>query len=131
MKILVVDDEALVAMSLEFLLKVEGHLITGLAHDVASATSSADTSPPELAFIDIELARGVSGFDAAAALRERGILCFFLTGNIPSVPRPDLALGCIPKPCTDDVIQAALKIAAARLAGSETVTDVPGDLILY
>lgn len=131
MKILIVDDEALVAMSLEFLLKVDGHVVTGLTANVEGAVSSAELSRPDLALIDIQLARGSSGFDAAAALRERGILCFFLTGNPPAAPRPDLALGCIQKPYTDEVIQAALRIAEARLADGESVARVPRDLILY
>jgi CheY-like chemotaxis protein len=131
MKILIIDDEALVAMSLEFLLKVDGHVITGIAPDVAGAISSAEHSPPDLALVDIQLARGSSGYDAASALRDRGVLCFFLTGNVPEAPRPDLALGCIQKPYSDAVIQAALNIAQARLAGLEPTGDVPYELILY
>lgn len=131
MKILIIDDEALVAMSLEFLLKVDGHVITGIAPDVASAISSAEQSPPDLAFVDIQLARGSSGYDVASALGDRGILCFFLTGNVPEAPRPDLALGCIQKPYSDGVIQAALNIAQARLAGLEPIRDVPYELIVY
>jgi len=131
MKILIIDDEALVAMSLEFLLKLDGHEITGIAPDVASAISSADQSPPELAFVDVRLARGSSGFDAASALRDRGVLCFFLTGNVPVAPRPDLALGCIQKPYTEEVIQWALNVAQARLDGSQPARDVPRELILY
>jgi two-component system, response regulator PdtaR len=131
MKILIIDDEALVAMSLEFLLEIDGHVITGIADDVASTISSADRSPPDLALVDVQLARGSSGFDAASALRDRGILCFFLTGNVPSVPRPDLALGCIQKPYTEEVIKGALKVAEARLAGREPARDFPDELILY
>ena len=131
MKILIIDDEALVAMSLEFLLKLDGHEIIGIADDTASAISLADEWSPELAFVDIRLARGASGFDAAAALSERGILCFFLTGNVPAKPRPDLAVGCIEKPYSEEVIQAAVRIAQARLAGGEPAKDIPGELILY
>jgi len=131
MKILIIDDEALVAMSLEFLLKLDGHEITGIADDTASAISSAEEIRPELAFVDIQLARGSSGFDAASALSSRGILCFFLTGNVPAAPRPDLAAGCIQKPYSEEVIQGAIKVAQARLAGSEPLKDIPGELILY
>ena len=125
MKILIIDDEALVAMSLEFLLKLDGHEITGIAPDTASAIRSADECPPDLAFVDIQLARGASGFDAAAELSERGILCFFLTGNVPAKPRPDLALGCIEKPYSEEVIQAAARIAGHALPAASPSRTFP------
>ena len=131
MRILIIDDEALVAMSLEFLLTAEGHVITGIADDVASAVDSAKDKPPDVALVDIQLARGSSGYEAASELRRRGVLCFFVTGNVPAEPRPELALGCIQKPYTEEALQAALRIAEARLGGSVPVNNVPDDLILY
>lgn len=131
MKILIVEDEALVAMSLEFLLKLDDHHITGVAGDAVTAAASADREMPDLALIDIQLARGSSGYDAAVALHARGVLCFFLTGNVPIAPCPAIALGCIEKPYSEAVLQAALQIAEARLTGGTPVQSVPQELILY
>lgn len=131
MKILIVEDEALVAMSLQFLLELEGHEILGVADDLPSAIDAADRSSPELALVDIQLARGSSGFEVAARLRERGIACIFLTGNAPDKPRPDLALGCLPKPYSDAGLMSAVAVAEAYRGGQPPVPGSMGELQLY
>jgi CheY-like chemotaxis protein len=131
MKILIVEDEPLVALSLAFLLRVDGHEVPEPANDLESAVASADADKPDLAFVDIQLARGASGYDVAAALAGRGIACFFLTGNIPGGPCPELALGCIPKPHTDEALGTAIAIADAHLSGRPRPRDETGELILY
>jgi DNA-binding response OmpR family regulator len=131
MKILIVEDEALVARSLEFLLKLDDHRITGIAGDIAAAVASVDREKPDLALVDMRLARGSSGYDVAVALHGRGVLCFFLTGNVPVDACPEVALGCIEKPYSEAVLQAALKFAEVRLAGGGQVESVPHELILY
>jgi len=118
MKILLVEDEYLVAKSLDFLLKTMGYDVVGVADDVVSAVNEAERTQPQLAFVDIRLAHGDSGLDAAAELQKRGVICIFLTGNPPGGPRPDLALGCIPKPFSDSVLAGAIRIAKAVIEGS-------------
>ena len=130
MKILLVEDEYLVARSIKFLLETMGYEVVGIADDVASATSEAERTRPQLAFVDIQLAQGDSGLDAAAELRKRGVVCIFLTGNPPGGPRPDLALGCLPKPFSDAGLAGAIKIAEAVINGSP-LPKPPPDLELY
>ncbi|CAN5715559.1 hypothetical protein BH09VER1_BH09VER1_56280 [soil metagenome] len=129
MKILIVEDEAMVALSLKLLLQMHGHEIIGMSDDVASSIAAADANLPDLAFVDIQLARGASGLDVAAELRKRGIICIFLTGNPPR-PRPDLALGCIPKPYTDEALAGAVAAAKAVIDG-EAAPIAPLGLELY
>jgi len=131
MKILIVEDEPLVAMSLAFLLRIDGHDVPAPADDLASALASAEAVKPDLALVDIQLARGVSGYDVAAALSDRGIACFFLTGNIPGGPCPEIALGCLPKPHSDEALGTAIAIANAHLTGQPRPKDETGELILY
>lgn len=130
MKILIVEDEFFVAASLQFLLEVLGHDVVGVADDVVSAAAAADRTHPQLAFVDIQLANGASGLDAAAALVKSGVVCIFLTGNPPKGPRPDLALGCLPKPFSDESLQGAIKIAAAVIDGLP-LPKAPPDFQLY
>ena len=51
----------------------------------------------------------------SAKLVERGIPCLFTSGKAPSFPIPDLALGCLVKPFTEEDLVRALK-AAEELA---------------
>jgi CheY-like chemotaxis protein len=131
MKILIVEDEALVAMSLQFLLELEGHEVLGVADDFDTALAATEKERPELALVDIQLARGNSGFEVAAALQERGIACIFLTGNAPDRPRPDLALGCLPKPYSDAGLMSAIKVAEEYRGGRPPVPGSMGELQLY
>lgn len=117
MNILIVEDEFMVAMTLKVLLKRQGHDVVGIADDVVSAVTEANRTRPQLAFVDIHLAQGTSGLDAAAELHKSGVVCIFLTGNPPGGPRPDLALGCLPKPFSDKTLAATVKIAEAMIEG--------------
>ena len=130
MRILIVEDEYLVATSLKYLLETMGYDVVGVADDVASAINEAGRTHPQMAFVDIQLAQGDSGLDAAAELQKRGVICIFLTGNPPGGPRPDLALGCLPKPFSDIALAGAIKIAEAVIDGSPLPT-APPDLELY
>lgn len=130
MKILIVEDEAMVALSLKFLLASHGHEIVGVADDMSTAIAHANANRPELAFVDIQLAHNASGLDVASELTSRGIMCVFLTGNSPETALSDLAIGCLTKPCSDDALMAAIHIAAILSDGSELPPPPPG-LELY
>lgn len=130
MNILIVEDEHIVATSLKFILETMGYEVVGVADDVASAINEAERTHPQLAFVDIQLAQGDSGLDAAAELQKHGVLCIFLTGNPPDGPRRDLALGCLPKPFSDIGLGGAIKIAKAVIEGS-TLPKPPFGLELY
>jgi len=130
MKILLVEDEYLVAASLKFLIETMGYEVVGIADDVASAVNEAERNRPQLAFVDIQLALGDSGLDAAAELQKREVICIFLTGNAPDAPRPDLALGCLAKPFSNVGLAGAIKIAKAVVEGSP-LPKPPPELELY
>lgn len=130
MKILLVEDEYIVAASLKFLLATMGYEVVGVADDVASTITEAERTRPELAFVDIQLAKGDSGLDAAAELQKRGVICIFLTCNSPSGPRPDLAIGCLPKPFSDVGLEGAIKIAEAYIK-KLPLPNSPPDFELY
>ncbi len=130
MRILIVEDEYLVAMSVKYIIKTMGYDVVGVADDVASAINEAERTHPQLAFVDIQLTNGDSGLDAAAELQKRGVICVFLTGNPPGGPRPDLALGCLRKPYRNAALAGAIKIAEAVIEGLP-LPKAPLDLELY
>lgn len=66
-KVLVVDDEANIVLSLEFLMQQAGFQVD-TAEDGESALSRIAESPPDLVLLDISLP-GISGFDVLERLR--------------------------------------------------------------
>lgn len=78
-RVLIVEDEPLLAMNLEDMLTELGHLVTATATRIDKAISLAEGSDFNLAVLDINLA-GSNTFQVAAILRERGIPFIFTSG---------------------------------------------------
>lgn len=130
LRVLIVEDEALVALEIETILTQAGHQPVAIADDVPSALAVVDEAQPDIALVDIQLARGASGLTVAAELKARGIPTLFATGNCPGEQRDDLAIGCLHKPFTDRSLTAALAAVATVLRGSRPA-QVPSSLRLY
>jgi CheY-like chemotaxis protein len=135
MKILIVEDETLLAETLKQLVELNPlYEVTAIADDLPAAMEAVEANPPELALVDLQLANGTSGFSVAARLHELGIACLFTTGNAPGFPVPDLALGCLRKPFATDDLARALKEAEDILRGRQKVIlrpRLPEQLQLY
>jgi len=133
LKILIVEDEALLAQTLKHLIELNPlYQVTGLAADLDGALASADAARPDLALVDLQLARGSTGFHVAVKLKERGIPCLFTTGNAPSFPVAELALGCLLKPYFEEDVVRALKTAEDMVRGRERLRpSLPQGLQIY
>ena len=79
LRILVVEDEMLVAMNIEDMLLAMGHEVAGIASRLAPALQLAREGAFDLAMLDVNLA-GETSFPVADILRERGIPYLFATG---------------------------------------------------
>jgi CheY-like chemotaxis protein len=79
LRILVVEDEMLVAMNIEDMLLELGHEVAGLASRLGPALALAGESRFDAAMIDVNLA-GEPSFPVADLLIERGIPFLFATG---------------------------------------------------
>ena len=66
-KVLVVDDEPNIVLSLEFLMQQAGFEVV-TAEDGESALARVEEGPPDLVLLDISLP-GISGFDVLERLR--------------------------------------------------------------
>ena len=77
--ILVVEDELLIATSLEMALETHGHSVLGPAASVAEAQTVLETSQPDLALIDYRLADSTTE-PLLPVLRDRAIPICVLTG---------------------------------------------------
>ena len=62
--VLIIEDEALIAMDLEGLIESLGHRVIGVARTRGEAVTIARTKSPGLILADIQLADGSSGLDA-------------------------------------------------------------------
>ena len=135
LKILIVEDEPELAATLRYLVELNPrYKVTATAHDLESAMRAADEHPADLALVDLQLANSTSGFSVAARLHERGVLCLFTTGQVPSFPLPDLALGCLAKPFGEAELVFALTQAEDVLRGRQKIrlrNRCPDKLQLY
>jgi two-component system, response regulator PdtaR len=83
MKILVVEDEPLLAFALAEELASAGHTILGPAKTVAEGLDTIAADKPELAILNINLEDGSKGTELAAVLVRRwNIPCLFVSGEI-------------------------------------------------
>lgn len=133
LKILIVEDEPLLAKTLKHLIELNPRFeVIAIADDLHSALDAAEERRPNLALVDLQLARGSTGFTVAVKLNEIGVPSLFTTGKAPSFPMPDLALGCLLKPYTEEDIVRALKAAEDILRGRERLRPSrPGNLTIY
>ncbi len=79
LRVLIVEDEMLVAMNIEDMLLALGHEVAGIAGRLAPALAPAGEGEFDLAMLDVNLA-GEASFPVADVLRGRGIPFVFATG---------------------------------------------------
>lgn len=132
LRILIVEDEVLIALELESLLQDAGHEVLGIAASADEAISMGDALGPDLAFVDIHLADGPTGIEVARQLARHGVMVLFMTANAKRIP-DDFAQahGVIAKPYTERGVRQALDYVigisegSADLPATETLTFVP------
>ena len=118
LNMLIVEDEPLFAKTLRHLVELNPrYVVTGIADDCDGALASIEDRRPDLALVDLQLARGSSGFSVAARLAALNIPVLFTSGKAPSFPIPDLALGCLVKPFSEDDLVRTLRAAEDMIRG--------------
>ena len=87
-KVLIVEDDSLIALSLSEALVMAGYEVTGSAATIAEALNLAQRLHPDLAIIDIRLPGPEDGITGANLLRQSlSLPIIFLTGEIDPVIR--------------------------------------------
>ena len=118
MKILLVEDEVLIAMEQTFYLESAGHEVFGPASTSEKAIALAREVKPDLALVDIHLAQGSMGIDAARQMTTWGIPCLFVTSFREEVePSREYGIGCLPKPFSQGTLIAAVNAVQAIVDG--------------
>lgn len=104
-RVLVVEDEAIVAMLIEDLLLELGHTVVGVAATPAEAIDMVRTRQFDLALLDINLGDGHTSFEAAVLLGELHRPFAWLTGyGAPGVPDQFETVPVLGKPIDPDLL---------------------------
>lgn len=110
MRILLVEDNLLIAMMYEDWLRQHGHDVVGIARGLDEALALARTHRPEFAFVDFALLDGETGGKIVETLRTENICpSVFLTGNAERAEAfRDSAQGILVKPVEPKDLTATL-----------------------
>ncbi|MBQ1499250.1 MAG: response regulator [Sphingomonas sp.] len=129
-RLLVVEDEPLVAFDTEHFLTGEGFAVAATVDTVAEALRviAADAGL-DLVLADVSLADG-SGVEVARAAQGRGLPVLFVTGSFPEEARA-LAAGCLAKPYPQRDLLAAITAIEAVLEGTRAPRRLPGSFSLF
>jgi CheY-like chemotaxis protein len=121
LRVLIVEDETLISLHLQDVLRDLGHSVSAVAPSLRTALAAAAGTPSDLAIVDVGLAGdGGDGVDTATALLERhGVPSVLMTGasfagmgDRIKAARP---LAFLTKPCSDADLERVLDIAVAHI----------------
>jgi len=114
-KILVIEDEAIIAMDIEGIVTALGHSVTGIARTRAKAVELGRRDRPDLILADIQLADDSSGIDAVNEILQSfpEMPVIFITAfpeRLLTGDRPEPAF-LISKPYTEEQVRSAVSQA--------------------
>ena len=131
-RILIIEDEALVAMELRFVLEDLGHEVVATVADAATARRIVRETEVDLALVDIHQSDGPTGVALGRELgQELGVTVLFMTAN-PGMVRDGVAgtIGVLSKPTDERAVQTAVDYALRRREG-RPVLYAPPELQLF
>jgi CheY-like chemotaxis protein len=113
-RILIVEDEALIAMDLQALLEEAGYRVLGPANSSEAALAIIDKDEPDVALLDVNLGRS-DAFGVADILAERKTEVIFLTGHTAhKLPQAHRHLPLVSKPYLPQVLLQAVERALEK-----------------
>ncbi len=118
LKVLVVEDEAVVAVGVVAMVQEAGHEVVGVAHSGEEALQMAEETAPDAAIVDIRLP-GISGIETTRQLTvKRGTAVIILTAYADvELMEGAVSAGAFTyllKPVVKDSLVANLQLASAR-----------------
>lgn len=121
-RILIIEDDLLIATQIEATLTDSGFEIIGVARTGEEAIELAHRDPPDLAVVDIRLAGDRDGIDTALELfRRHGIRCIFASAHSDPEARqratPAAPLGWLQKPYSMASLTEMVRTAANEVRG--------------
>lgn len=107
-RLLIVEDESLIAMMMADQLVELGYIIVGPAFTIAEARHLASDASIDAALVDLNL-NGVLAEEVAEILSRRGIPFLFITGYEQPPSGFYENIGCLNKPCPIDDLRSAIE----------------------
>lgn len=127
LRVMIVEDEALLAMELEGLVEEAGHTVVGWATSSTEARRLVDLIDADIAFVDVHLTDGPTGVEVAQYIADRkNSMVVFMTANPKRLPENFAgAVGVIAKPYTMNGLLAALRYLQEGVRRPPPVSDLP------
>lgn len=127
-RILIVEDESIVASDLKIQLEGLGYVVTGIAASGEEAVQKALDTHPDLVVLDIRLKGEVDGIDAAARIRkEIDVPHVFITAYADEVTldraKATQPSGCIIKPFNERTLRANIEMALYKYQTDKRLKD--------
>jgi two-component system, response regulator PdtaR len=128
-RIMVVEDEPLVAFDNEYLLNDAGYEVVATVDSLAAARAVIENEQLDLILTDLKLSGEGDGTGVARLARTKGVPVLFVTGHDVEEAR-GLGLGCLTKPYSDRVLKNALVALDRHLQGRK-LKKLPSQLTIY
>jgi DNA-binding NarL/FixJ family response regulator len=117
-RLLIVEDDALVALDFKVRLEKMGYSVVAHAASAPEALDVVSESSPDLVLMDIGLGQGLDGIDAAAAIHEHfSVPIVFVTAHSDEATLRRAGVACpsvyVLKPVRDWELRSAIEVALA------------------
>jgi two-component system, response regulator PdtaR len=117
-RILIVEDEPLIAFDNENTLGDAGYVIVATVDDLDEAIKVLDQHEVDLIVSDVRLKKQQTGIHLARHAREKGVPTLFATGHAyPGAS--EIAVGCLMKPYTERQLCKAIECVDRHLQGEK------------
>ena len=134
MRVLVVEDDFLVAFSLTRELELAGHTVLGPVSRSRDAIALAESEKPRVALLDLALEHQKAGLKVASRLQHALQVGVIYTTGRPSAGRDHAcdAFGMIVKPYFPELVLQSLRVVSAIMNGeSLLLLSIPCGLQLF
>ena len=124
-RLLVVEDDALVAFDHELVLKAAGYTLVATVNSGEAAVAVLAEEPVDAVILDLHIAGTISGEDVARLAHDRGVAVLLVSGAEAGSAAAH-AYGHLGKPLGHGALVAALRTMERHLCKGEAPRDVAG-----
>ena len=114
MKVLIIEDDVLIANYIKYVLEKNEYYVTGIADTTETVADSIKVLCPDIALLDIRLSGGESGIDISGVLDKKDIPFVYLTANSDRATMSSALktnpVAYITKPFNEDNVIAAIEL---------------------